>query len=318
MANELGDYAELAKGVGNFGLGAWNSYKGAQQSRAQARELEAGLAEQRRLYGLGVDAARGYLSPLRNRGEDAWSQMQGMQFDKAPDVQQFEHDRQLEEFLDPFLQDQIRNSNRAIEGSQAGQGNLLSSKTMGLLQGNAQDRANRGWGDANQRMWQDKNFTYKTLMDQNNQQRQQWADNYGRMQDQYGRLATNYNLGNQATGQMGQYAMNEAQQMGNFAGQEAEIGAMRQNIPTGFQHFLNPTAVGGFGDAVGAGVDMVDQSNRNSPPPIQGMGMGNTQWNPSGAMAQPQYNVNMGQVGSPTYGMPRVQGMQGFLGATKV
>ncbi len=297
---EWSDATGLVEGAFDFGAGIYNSYKGAQKSRAEARALEAGLAEQRRLYGQGFDAQSALLKPLQDRGEDAWGQMQGMEFNSAPDAQQFQYDKQLQDFLDPYLQDQIRNANIALEGGQAGKGNLLSSKTMGMLQGNAQNMANKGWGDANQRMWQDKNFTYKTLMDQNRQQRQQWADNYGQMQDKYSRLSNNYNLGNQANGQMGNLLGQQSTQLSNFAGQEAEINAMREKIPTGWDHLLNPQVVGGMGQMLSTGADMRDQYNRDNPqwspqlhqntmPSAQGnMGMNHTQWNPTYGQTTPQ------------------------------
>jgi hypothetical protein len=244
------DIDPVTGGIVNVGLGALGSVFGADRTRRGARELQRGLDNARGSLAEGFEGSMSYLTPYIDEGQSALQNMNLTQEQidalELPQYEDMQYSKTLKDFLDPYIQDQINASNLAIEGGQAGAGNLLSSKAVQMLQKNAQDRANQGWADAGDRMWRDKNFTYKTIMDKNAQRRQSYMDQLQKLTDTYGRYSNRYNQGANASFMGSRNTMDYGRGLADFDMQQGNINAIREQTPSGLEHLFNPTSIGGI------------------------------------------------------------------------
>lgn len=222
----------VAGGIAAAGLAGsiYSANKQASGARASARAQEEGqrraIEEQRRAYS---DIAPMY-APYSQAGLTGLSGMQG---DFTTDMGSFEYGRDVNEFLDPsmsFQQDQMRNQ---MEQSAVARGGLQSGGFAKALQDRAGQVAQMDYGNAYNRMTQDKATTYQQFMDQfqsrraNNQLRLNQFQNLASM----GQNATS-GLANLRTGNANQISGN-LQNIGTAQGYGAQAGPMAMGQAVG-------------------------------------------------------------------------------------
>lgn len=154
-------------------------------ARAQIAALERSIQERQ----AGFQDVSGLMDPYYQAGLRALGDIQAIDpRDYMVDYGQFEYDRGVNEFLDPSMQYQAQQAQRALEGSAAARGGLLSGNTLRALQEQQSSIGAQDWGNAYNRMMQDKSFAYGQFQDRFNQRRAQMSDLYNRTMSKYGGL----------------------------------------------------------------------------------------------------------------------------------
>jgi len=123
----LGPWGALAGGVIG-GIGGYFSSEGEEEQYAQ--QLKA-LEEQRRIYEQNYGTAKGFLDPYAKAGLTALSQFQN--FDPSVNMDAFQYDKSVQDFLDPSIAYQQEQARRQLEASASAQGGLYSGAQMKAL-----------------------------------------------------------------------------------------------------------------------------------------------------------------------------------------
>lgn len=215
----------LGSVVGNY-LGAEAQKDSA---RIQQRALEQALREGKQLYGqAGEQLQQGYTDvanmydPYAKVGTTALSQLAGGDF--TTPVGEFAFKGDVNQYLDPSMKYQQEQAQRALEQSAIARGGLLSGGTAKALQNQAMQFAQTDYGNAYNRMQNDKNFAYQQFRDKFAQQQ---ANNAIRMQQLQGLT----NIGQNATGSMAQARQGLASNQANLNQNLANMNAgMLQDI----------------------------------------------------------------------------------------
>ena len=238
------------------GLGLAGQYFGGQQradaANSQADAQRAALANAQGQVQSGYSDISQLYNPYTQTGQQAFQQYAEGDFSSAPG--QFEYGRSIGDFLDPSMQYQMDQSMNQIQGSAAAGGSLGSGATLKAMQDRGQNIAQQGYGQAQDRMMQDKNFAYSQFL--NDAQARQMQ-----LQQQGNQLQNVANMGFQAT----QNQANNRQQMATDAsGLAQQYGnVMTPGYASGMQNAamidtaLSPTTWAPIMDAF------------NSPPPPQ-------------------------------------------------
>jgi len=184
------------------------------ESEAQARALaEARLAS---------EEGMGYIRPYEQIGYQSLKDLTGGLESGAyeTDVGDFQYGKTLGDFLDPSMQFQQENAQRAMEQSALAGGGLASGSTLKALQEQAMGFAQQDYGNSFNRMQTDKNFAYGQFSDKFNRLR-------GENQDRYSRLAALSNLGANSANNMANIRQGEGAQAINIMGQQGQTNANR-------------------------------------------------------------------------------------------
>jgi hypothetical protein len=147
------------------GFGAQSAAEADTQMRKQMMERQ--IAEQNAAYG---DIAPTY-DPYIQAGEQGVRGLADLagrvgEYDYSPE--QFQYNQTTQDFLDPsiaFQQDQMR---RQVEASAAAGGGLLSGGALKELQNRGAQLAQTDYGNAHNRMMNDKQFAYGSFRDNAN------------------------------------------------------------------------------------------------------------------------------------------------------
>jgi len=207
--------ALVSSGVGLVG-GYFQSQAQADAARAQAAQQREALAAAQKAADEGyVDISQLY-NPYVMAGNKAFQEYGERDFSYAPE--QFQYDQTLGDFLDPSMQFQIDQAMQAIQGSAAAGGSLGSGATLKAMQDRGQQIASTGYGQAQDRMMQDKNFAYNQFLNNANAKRQQLAA-------QENQLLNIANTGFQGTQQQAGSRAKLAGSTADFAQQAGNIAA---------------------------------------------------------------------------------------------
>jgi len=262
----LTTYAIAQGGASLLDYGA-NLIGGEAKRRRQARakrDLLAGVDKARGIYGDTYEEASGLYDPYRDAGLDALKQMQGLEADYnpneylMPEMGEYEFGKDVQDYLDPSMDYQQRRMQDATQSSAAAQGGLLSGKTLKALQSNASNLAQTDWGNAFNRMSQDRTFDYTDYLNRFKNQQGQIQDRYSKFQDKMNRLSGTNTLGYNASGAQSGLSRRYGQNMAGLAGQEANIKANGQ-MNTGS---MMEDAIGGLGGLAKAGANIYGAFNK--------------------------------------------------------
>ncbi len=251
----------LASGAGSkllsAGASAIGNYYSDKARAREAREIakkqeEAGLKGQQ-ILGDSFDYIKNIYDPYMEGGAEAFGQYQDLDMSYMPE--DFEYSQTIGDFLDPSMDFQIEQSMRPIESSAAAGGSLGSGATLKALQDRGQQVANMNYGQAYDRMNQDKSFAYKNYLNRANMQRQQNQDRGNQLQNLF---SQGYNATQNVAGyqdNLGQRRADITYQMGNIPSSAAiGHGLTAKNIST----FTDPAFTGAV---FGAGSQMAGGMN---------------------------------------------------------
>lgn len=200
-------------------------------AQAQVQGQRDAIAEQRQAYG---DVSP-YYEPYAQAGLQG---LLGMGGDFTTDMGQFNYDKDVNDFLDPSMQFQQEQMNRALQQSAIANNDVMSGGfAKELAKYNAQ-LAQTDYGNATNRMNNDKSFVYKQFMDEFNNR----ANNNILKMNQYQNLA---NLGQNAVSGLSNLrtgvANNVSQNLQNI-GQARGYGAQADGMVYGqaVQNYTSP------------------------------------------------------------------------------
>lgn len=215
----------LAGGLGLTSLGgqifgAKTQADGMRDSaRAQAEAQRRAIEEQRQAY---ADVAPMY-QPYKQAGLKG---LAGLGADYSTQMGDFEYNKDVSDFLDPSMAFQQQQMADALEQSAIARGGLQSGGFAKALQDRSAQLAQTGYGNAYNRMAQDKQGAYQQFMDRfasrraNNQQRLNQMTNLASV----GQNATS-GLANLRTGNANNISQN-LQNIGTAQGYGAQAGGM--------------------------------------------------------------------------------------------
>lgn len=216
-------YTEMFEGGGEAltGLGAMiGGYFSNEEKRRAAKEYTRAQrkAEEKSIgeFGDAYADISSFLGPYMEGGTEAFGQYQDLDTSYMPE--DFEYSQTIGDFLDPSMDFQIEQSMRPIESSAAAGGSLGSGATLKALQDRGQQVANMNYGQAFDRMNQDKSFAYKNYLNRANMQRQQNLDRGNQLQNLF---STGYNA-----------TQNKAIARDNLGTRTADSYRQASNIPT--------------------------------------------------------------------------------------
>ena len=269
--------------LASAGIGAIGDYYANKARAREAREIaraqrEAG-AKAGNIYGEAYEDTYNFLNPYMERGEIASQQYSDRDFSYMPG--EFEYSQTIGDFLDPSMDFQMEQAMRPIESSAAAGGSLGSGATLKALQDRGQQVASMNYGQAFDRMNQDKSFTYNQYLNNATMKRQQ-------LKDQENQLLNIGNRGYNATQNLagardalGTRQANIALQMGNIPSSAAiGHGLTAQNIST----FTDPAftgAVFGAGSQMAGGMGGQQPQMQMQTQQTPYTGMGSTSYQPA-------------------------------------
>jgi len=219
----MADYTKMFEGGGEAltGIGGMvGGYFSNEEKLRAAKEIaraqrEAG-AKADNIYGESYTDVRDIFDPYMQGGNQAFEQYANLDTSYMPN--EFEYSKTIGDFLDPSMNFQMEQAMRPIESSAAAGGSLGSGATLKALQDRGQQVANMNYGQAFDRMNQDKSFTYNQYLNNANMRRQQ-------NQDRGNQLQNLFNTGYNAT-------QNVAGYRDNLGTRQADIALQMGNIPT--------------------------------------------------------------------------------------
>ena len=188
-------------------------------ARAQAEGQRRAIEEQRQAYG---DIAPMY-QPYQQAGREG---LAGLGADYSTEMGDFEYNQDINDFLDPSMAFQQQQMLDAMQQSAIARGGLQSGGFAKALQDRSAQLAQTDYGNAYNRMSQDKQGAYQQFMDRfasrraNNQQRLSQMTNMASV----GQNATS-GLANLRTGNANQISGN-LQNIGTAQGYGAQAGGM--------------------------------------------------------------------------------------------
>ena len=210
-------------GLASLGGQLYGAHQQAEAMKASARAQERGqiraIEEQRQAYG---DIAPMY-QPYQQAGLQG---LAGMGGDYSTEMGDFEYNQDVNNFLDPSMQFQQQQMRDAMEQSAVARGGLQSGGFAKALQDRAGQFAQTDYGNAYNRMTQDKQGAYQQFMDRfasrraNNQQRLSQMQNLATL----GANSTS-GLANLRTGTANNISTN-LQNIGTAQGYGAQAGGM--------------------------------------------------------------------------------------------
>ena len=232
----------------DFGVGLFQGESERRQAERAKRDLLAGINKSREIYGDTYNETSGMYDDYVDRGEDAWGRMQGIEQDldpsqfALPELGDFNagYNKNVNDFLDPSMAYEMDQGNRALQGSAAAAGGLLSGKTLRDMQRHSQGLAQGNWNNAQGALERDKTFAYNDFTNKFNTSRANIQDRYGKIQDQYGRANAQYGIGRGAVGTQAGLRNNFGGQMAGLSAQEANVRAQGQ-----YQNSMMDDIVGG-------------------------------------------------------------------------
>ena len=242
----MADYTKIFEGGGEAltgGLGMYGSYRSNEEKLRAAKEYaeaQRKAEEQARSeFGDAYTDISSFYNPYMEGGTEAFGQYQDLDTSFMPG--EFEYSKTIGDFLDPSMDFQIEQAMRPIESSAAAGGSLGSGATLKALQDRGQQVASLNYGQAYDRMANDKSFAYKNYLNRANMQRQQ-------NQDRGNQLQNLFNTGYNAT-------QNVAGARDNLGTRTADSYRQASNIPTdtalraqtnaaNWQTFTDPEATG--------------------------------------------------------------------------
>lgn len=251
--------ASLAGGAVDLAGNIFGGFEKSRKQREASRALLAGLNQARDIYGENLEQVQGMYDPYASGGLDAWNRMQGMEGEldprlfTLPELEDYQYDKDVSDFLDPSMQFQMDEGRRALEASAAASGNLLSGGLLKDLTDYSQGIASQEYGRAYDRMADDRARGYQEYLNKFNTERANIADRYQKVSDKYNRLSGQAGVGQMATGAQAGALQNYGGQMGNLATQEANVHAARAQIP-GFWENLTGSGEQ-LGNIIGQGIE---------------------------------------------------------------
>ena len=219
---------QLAMAGGSIGNSMVGGYFERKRAEDAARALRQGVEEGQVFLGEDYDTQRGIYDPYAQVGAPALQAYQEDDFET--EVNPFEFLGTTQEYLDPSMDFQKQEALKAMQQSASASGGLYSGAAMQALQDRSQDYAMQDYGNAFNRMQQDRNNKY-----------QEYTDNFKmRQQNNATRAAQLQNL--IQTGQWGANGQSAASQayntgMAGLSTQSANINAARANVPSAFENF---------------------------------------------------------------------------------
>lgn len=199
--------------------------------------------------------AKGLYQPYVDAGQSASQRILSGEF-SGPELGDFNYQSNVNDFLDPSMDYQLHQAQKAMQETSNMGGNSQSGNTYLALQNQAQDYAQTDYANAYNRMASDKSSAYQSYMDKFNAQRQGIIDNYNQIA---GISSQGYN----ATQGQANAVMNQANQGQGVTNQLSNISSVGGNI-NALQAGTTPqavsTAIQGFGQLAGTGLAAYSQS----------------------------------------------------------
>jgi len=257
----------IVGGVGEY----FASEEDEKAAREIARKQEEGLRLGRGEYEDAYKDVSSFYNPYMERGELASQQYADRDFSYMPG--EFEYSQTIGDFLDPSMNFQMEQAMRPIESSAAAGGSLGSGATLKALQDRGQQVANMNYGQAFDRMNQDKSFTYNQYLNNANMKRQQLADQANQLLNigDRGYNATQNLAG--ARDALGTRSADTYMQAGNIPSGKA-IG--HQSNANTIRTFTDPNfiggSIGGIGSLFNAPIPQVTQQPQMQQNSYTGMG----------------------------------------------
>jgi hypothetical protein len=257
-------------GGGLMAGNAIGGFLGSQGARKAARDQRRALREAQGLSQLGYQQGQGYLEragamydPYSQAGQSALSQLASL--DTNIPIEEFGYEGNVNQFLDPSMAFEQEQARRALEQSAVSQGNVMGTGTAKLLQQNAMNIARQGYGQAHDRMSQDRGMKYQQFIDRMQQRQMNLQNRLGQLQ---GITGMGFNATANQSNLMGQganLAMGNAQNQANLAMGIGEKTAQISQAPyVAGQQFLN--------NAQNIGMGMMSMGQSASPQGYQYMG----------------------------------------------
>jgi len=238
----LGILAGATSAVGG-GIGSYLGGKGAAQA---ARTMRDSTREAMDFAREGQAQAEGYYQPYMDTGTQALGMLASESFQDP--TRQFQFSGNAQSYLDPSMQYQQQQAQRALEQSAVARGGLLSTGTAQALQNQAQQFAQQDYANAFNRMATDRNFAYNQFLQEAQARR-------ANLQARYNQLSQLTGIGQQTAGNLASGAQNLGQNLGNLNIQAGQYQAMAQQAPyiAGQQFFGTqlPQAISGGADIYG-------------------------------------------------------------------
>jgi hypothetical protein len=216
--------ALLAAGAAGSALGGYLQGRGEQAAaRANARTMRDLANMNRQEAEAGYSDVQSMYSPYSAAGVQGLQGLQNWQATQSPEA--FSYGRSVNDFLDPSVAYQMQQQQQALEASAASRGGLLSSGATRQLSELATKLAQTDYGNAYNRMAQDKAQTYQQYIDLFNNQRAVNLDRYNQLSGlaNIGQNAT-ANVANARLGQQAQNIGANTTQM-NAANEYAQVRA---------------------------------------------------------------------------------------------
>lgn len=172
---------EALTGIGGMVGGYYSNEEKRRAAREYAEAQRKAEAQARGEFGDAYTDISSFYNPYMEGGAEAFGQYQDLDMSYMPE--DFEYSQTIGDFLDPSMDFQIEQSMRPIESSAAAGGSLGSGATLKALQREGQRVANMNYGQAYDRMANDKSFAYKNYLNRANMQRQQNQDRGNQLQN---------------------------------------------------------------------------------------------------------------------------------------
>ena len=183
-------------------------------ARSQANAQRAALAQGGKELTSGYTDISSLYDPYRQAGQQALGDYQSQDFSYVPD--DFQYNQNVSDFLDPSMAYQQEQAMNQIQGNAAASGTLGSGAALKEMQSRGQQIAQQGYGDAFNRMQQDKGFQYGDFLNRANFRRQA-------LQDRSAQLGNLINTGFGATSQQAGHRGQQAQGMSGLAVQQGNV-----------------------------------------------------------------------------------------------
>lgn len=216
--------AALAAGAGGLSLlgGALGSYLAARGAAQAARTQRDAAREAMDFAREGQAQAQGYYQPYMDTGTQALGMLASESFQDP--TRQFQFGGDVQSYLDPSMQYQQQQAQRALEQSAVARGGLLSTGTAQQLQNQAQQFAQQDFNNAFNRMATDRNFAYNQFL-QDAQARR------ANLQARYSQLSGLAGMGQNAATNLATGAQTLGQNLGNLGMQAGQFQGMAQQAP---------------------------------------------------------------------------------------
>lgn len=253
-----------AKTLGDVG----SSFLNYGAKKAQAREARKALTRSQNHLEEGFDKVQGLYEPqlATSEKDEAMFRNQILSGEyNLPDMGNFKYEGDISKFLDPAMDFEIDQGNRALTASAFGRGVGKSGNTMRALQDHGMNVARTGYGDAYNRMTEDKTFTYNDYLNKYKNMVEQIRERKGNMS----------HLATQATGNRNNMANlfgNQSQSRADNALAKGQVNIQGNTAGWQLGNDLLNTGGKAFGNIMG-GMNFNNQASAPVPPPNFDMGL---------------------------------------------